>query len=500
MKLVDRQVPASRILKLNQHQVNSEGDFVVYWMVASRRAEWNFSLQHAANFAAELDKPLVILEALRTGYRWASDRIHAFLIQGMQANQRAFSRQPVLYYPYLEQRTDEGKGLLESLARQACAIVTDDFPCFFVPQLTAAAARKINVPLLAVDSNGLLPIRGTDRLFRRAHDFRRYLQKSLLAGLPDSPLARPLQGLALPILEHLPAEFTRAWPPAALDTLDINPFLATLPVNHDVSVAPTPGGAEAAQKRLADFCSRQLSQYSELRNQPEQEITSGLSPYLHFGHLAVHEVFDAIVRQAGWSPALLPEKASGSSSGWWQMDEPLESFLDELLTWREVGFNFCALRDDYDQYSSLPDWALKTLDDHRHDPREYVYDLEEFDKSLTHDPLWNAAQTQLVREGRIHNYLRMLWGKKILHWSASPEKALDIMIELNNRYALDGRDPNSYSGIFWVLGRYDRAWGPERQIFGKVRYMTSENTARKVKVKQYIRKYSSETQGDLFDS
>jgi deoxyribodipyrimidine photo-lyase len=159
------------------------------------------------------------------------------------------------------------------------------------------------------------------------------------------------------------------------------------------------------------------------------------------------------------------------------MRPEVEALLDQVLTWRELGFNLCAQRDDFDQYESLPDWALQTLDAHRSDPREHVYSSAQFENANTHDPLWNAAQNQLRRDGKIHNYLRMLWGKKILEWSFSPREALDTMIELNNKYALDGRDPNSYSGIFWVLGRYDRAWGPERPVFGKVRYMSSKNTA-----------------------
>ena len=163
-------------------------------------------------------------------------------------------------------------------------------------------------------------------------------------------------------------------------------------------------------------------------------------------------------------------------------------FLDQLITWRELGYNMCALRDDYDRYESLPFWAEKTLQDHTKDRRLYKYTIDQFEAGKTHDPLWNAAQMQLVREGRLHNYLRMLWGKKILEWSGSPPEALRIMIELNNKYGLDGRDPNSYSGIFWVLGRYDRPWGPERAIFGKIRYMSSEHTARKIRVKDFIKK------------
>jgi deoxyribodipyrimidine photo-lyase len=163
-----------------------------------------------------------------------------------------------------------------------------------------------------------------------------------------------------------------------------------------------------------------------------------------------------------------------------------ESFLDQLVTWRELGYNLCSHRDDYDHYASLPDWAKHTLAVHASDERPYLYSLEQFEQAATHDPLWNAAQRELVREGGLQGYLRMLWGKKILHWSRTAELALHVMIELNNKYALDGRNPNSYSGIFWILGRYDRAWGPERPVFGKVRYMTSESARRKLELRRYL--------------
>jgi deoxyribodipyrimidine photo-lyase len=162
------------------------------------------------------------------------------------------------------------------------------------------------------------------------------------------------------------------------------------------------------------------------------------------------------------------------------------------VTWRELGYNMCRQREDYDRYESLPEWATRTLQDHTKDVRQHVYSLAQFEGATTHDELWNAAQRQLRRDGTIHNYLRMLWGKKILHWSDSPRDALDIMIELNNKYALDGRNPNSYSGIFWVLGRYDRPWGPERRVFGKVRYMSSRNTTRKLKTATYLERYGKD--------
>jgi deoxyribodipyrimidine photo-lyase len=193
------------------------------------------------------------------------------------------------------------------------------------------------------------------------------------------------------------------------------------------------------------------------------------------------------MKAAGWSEDHLAPKATGSNTGWWGVPPSVEAYLDQLLTWRELGYNSCALTDNYDRYESLPNWAQKTLADHANDKRPHLYTLEQFETARTHDTLWNAAQRQLVREGRIQNYLRMLWGKKILEWTASPREALEILIQLNNKYALDGRNPNSYSGLFWVLGRYDRAWGPERPIFGKIRYMSSDNTARKIDVRQYVK-------------
>jgi len=166
-----------------------------------------------------------------------------------------------------------------------------------------------------------------------------------------------------------------------------------------------------------------------------------------------------------------------------------------LITWRELGYVTCHHQADYDRYQSLPGWARDTLAARAVDRRAHVYSLDQFERALTHDRVWNAAQAQLVREGRLHNYLRMLWGKKILEWTANPQDALAVMVELNNKYALDGRDPNSYSGIFWVLGRYDRPWAPQRPIFGSIRYMSSENTLRKLRMKEYLRRYAPDAPG-----
>ena len=287
----------------------------------------------------------------------------------------------------------------------------------------------------------------------------------------------------------LPAEVTRRWP-HAIHWLDGGGTISQLPIDHTVGVAPTQGGAGAAARRLRSFLDHDLALYGTGRNEPDNDVSSRLSPYLHFGHIGAHEVFDEVMRREGWL-GQVSARTAGQREGWWQVSPHAESFLDEFITWRELGYNFTSRRDDYDRYESLPAWAQASLDEHSTDPRPYVYSLDQLTRAETHDPLWNAAQRQLTRDGRIHNYLRMLWGKKILQWSASPREALAHMIELNNRYALDGRNPNSYSGIFWVLGRYDRPWGPTRPIFGVIRYMTSENTARKVSVTRYLARYGA---------
>jgi deoxyribodipyrimidine photo-lyase len=295
----------------------------------------------------------------------------------------------------------------------------------------------------------------------------------------------------LPRMKQLPAKVLRRWPAANVRLLSgSTASLAELPIDHAVGGALAPGGSQAAQKSWRVFLKRRLARYAEDRNEPELEGTSGLSPYLHFGHISAHQIFSELARAEKWSAAKLALRATGSRTGWWRVSEAAESFLDQFITWRELGFNFCVQRRDYGRYESLPDWARASLEKHSGDTRKWRYTIQELAAAQAHDPLWNAAQTQLTREGRLHNYLRMLWGKKILEWSKSPRAALRIMIELNNKYALDGRDPNSYSGIFWCLGRYDRPWGPEREIFGTVRYMSSENTARKHRVKDYLKKYA----------
>ncbi len=489
-------VPLVRIRALNAAPVNASGDYVLYWMIAFRRARWNFSLDRAVEWCRELRQPLLIFEPLRCDYPWASERLHRFVLEGMAASARQFAGAGAFYFPYVEPSIGAAKGLLAALARRACVVVTDDFPCFFLPRMIEVAGQKCCVRLEAVDSNGLLPMRAAPRAFPSAFAFRRFLQKELPGHLRQMPARDALARTKLPRLKSLPREIVRRWPAASARLLNASrDALATLSIDHSLAPALARGGSIAAQRTWRGFLKRRLARYHEDRNEPELEGSSGLSPYLHFGHISAHQIFSELASAEKWTEAKLALRATGSRSGWWRMSEAAEAFLDQLVTWRELGFNFSAHRGHADRYESLPDWARASLEKHSGDERKWRYTLEEFAAARTHDRLWNAAQMQLVREGRLHNYLRMLWGKKILEWSKRPREALRVMIELNNKFALDGRDPNSYSGIFWCLGRYDRPWGPEREIFGTVRYMSSENTARKHRVREYVEKYAPSANG-----
>jgi deoxyribodipyrimidine photo-lyase len=459
-------------------------------MTAARRTGWSFALDRAAEWCRELGRPLVVLEALRAGHPWASDRIHAFVLPGMAENARALADAGVAAHAYVEPEPGAGRGLLEALADGACAVVTDDFPAFFLPRMAAAAAARLPVRVEAVDGNGLLPVRAATTTFPTAHAFRRFLQRELPGHLAETPDPAPLDRAGL-AGGAVPDDVLRRWPPAAPELLRADrAALARLPIDHEVPPAEGPGGGGASGRAvLRAFVADRLPRYLE-RSHPDADAASGLSPWLHFGQVSAHEVFRAVARREGWSPRRLGSERRGGKEGFWGMSPEAEAFLDELVTWRELGFNMLARRPEAaTDFGSLPPWAIRTLEAHAGDPRDPVYDLRTLEEARTHDEVWNAAQRQLRREGRIHNYLRMLWGKKVLEWSAGPREALAAMIALNDRWALDGRDPNSASGIFWCLGRYDRPWGPERPVYGTIRYMSSDATRRKLRMKGWLARF-----------
>jgi deoxyribodipyrimidine photo-lyase len=484
-------VPEIRVRAVNDAPVRGDGEYVLYWMISARRTGWNFGVQRAVDHCRALGRPLVVLEGIRAGYPWASDRLHRFAIDGMSDNAARFARAGVRHHAYVEPEDGAGKGLLETLAARACIVVTDEFPEFFLPPMVEAAGRKLPVRLEAVDSNGLLPLRAADRAFSTAYHFRRFLHRELpehLAAFPDpDPLARYDAGATA----SLPSEIAERWSAASAALLRGGAgTLDRLPIDHSVPPVDFRGGPVHAAKVLKSFLRDRLARYADQRNEPQAEAASGLSPYLHWGFVSVHQVFQALAGHEGWTPGRLALKPTGAREGWWGMGRCAEAFLDELVTWREVCYNTACFVDGHDRYDSLPEWARRSLEKHADDHRDPLA-LERLEEGRTYDALWNATQGQLRREGRIHNYLRMIWGKRFLEWTRSPREAAEWMLHLNNKWALDGRNPNSVGGIMWCLGRYDRPWG-ERAIFGVVRYMSSANTARKVRVKEYVARYAPE--------
>jgi len=489
--------PALRVRAANDKPINASAEWVIYWMIAARRSSSNFALDRAIAWSTELRLPLVVLEALRVDYPYASDRLHRFVIDGMADNVKAFSGTAALYYPYVEPEKGAGKGLLACLAKRAAVVVTDDYPCFFLPKAVAAAAEQVNIRLEAVDGNGLIPLAAVPQAYPAAVHHRRFMQRVLRAHLADTPQVQPFRDGLPQRGGSVPADILARWPMADGKLLDGGgAALARLPIDHAVGAVSARGGAQAGTSALSTFVSRRLEKYHESHNHPDDHGTSRLSPYLHFGHISAHEVFTAVMRKERWSLRKLGAKSSGAREGWWGVGPGAEAFLDQLVVWRELGFNMSAKRPlEFDRFDGLPGWAQDTLEAHADDPRPFLYDRRAFEQAETHDALWNAAQREMLRDGWMHNYMRMLWGKKILEWSASPREALDTMIALMNRWALDGRDPNSYAGYMWVLGRYDRPW-PERPIYGTVRSMSSESAARKLRLSQYRRASES---GNLFE-
>ena len=494
-------IPDSRLRKFNSDA--PAGACVVYWMISARRTKWNHGLQHAIEMAEMRNMPLVVIEPLAINHKWANDRMHTFMIQGMVDNKNSFEYSPITYIPYVESKLGEARGLLENWMDFADLIVMDDFPVYHPRKVLEKAISLNKCEVHCVDSNGFISLRGSGRHFTTAYSLRRHLQKTITTHLLESPHPSPLTlGEDLPTIDYslvsqifaisetpiTPYEYL--WRISESNEIGIS-ALSVLDIDHSVPpVLGVRGGSRFAKTLWNDFFENKISNYSTDRNQPEQKGSSGLSPYLHFGHISPHNIVNDIFTKHNWDISSINEPNNGRRSGWWGLPADIEAFLDQIITWRDIGFIHCANVDNYDKFDSIPQWAQNSLAIHEIDIRPYIYSYEQFENAETHDELWNAAQRQLRTDGIIHNYLRMLWGKKILEWSPTPQLAMQYMIDLNDKWALDGRDPNSYTGIGWVLGKFDRGW-TERPVFGKIRCMTTASTKRKFKTNGYMETYSS---------
>ncbi len=478
-------VNQARVRRLNDAPIDRTADYVLYWMQSARRLRSNHALDYALRCSRELGKPLVVYEGLRLDYPWASARISSFVIEGMAANATRAHTLGINYWPFVETSEASAWGLLRKVAARACLVVTDDFPCFILPEQTAKLAREPRA-FFAIDNNGVIPLAllGTAP-FAAAH-LRRRMHNLFESAWAERSRVKP---------RFDEVSNARVEPPFALtDLTNVSALVGALPIDQSVLRLPNkPGGARAGAKQLELFLRNGLSIYADHRGEPappEELHGSGLSPYLHFGHLAIEDVLGAVlgkVEKAGGRTT--PDRSNVAKRQGFYTDDPnANAFLDEALTWRDVGFvwHWTRRADTANLKRALPPWAYKTLEKHASDRRLYTYSMDAWESAATHDEIWNAAQRELLATGVIHNYMRMLWGKKVLEWSPTPETAYQTLVHLNNKYAVDGRNPNSYTGILWCFGLFDRPWAPERPVFGQVRYMSSENTAKKFKLRGYL--------------
>jgi deoxyribodipyrimidine photo-lyase len=424
-------------------------------MSRDQRTRDNWALIRAQEMALERGVPLVVLFCLASSFLGAGRRQYAFMIKGLQEVALSLERRGIP----LVLLTGAPEGVLPPwLKRQGVqALVTDFDPLRIKRAWQEGVCRQVGIPVHEVDAHNIVPCRAlSQKQEYGAYTIRPKIHRMLSECLEEYPSLPDRPGAWRRELPEIP------WAKLIAQTGD--------PAVPEVSwVRP---GEQAAQAALDRFIAGGLARYGAERNDPTREGQSGLSPYLHFGQLSAQRVALAVMK----ADAALEAK---------------EAFLEELIVRRELADNYCLYNGAYDRFAGFPEWARKTLDQHRGDRREFLYPREALESAETHDELWNAAQQEMVRQGRMHGYLRMYWAKKILEWTESPEVAQETAIALNDRYELDGRDPNGYAGIAWSIGGvHDRAWN-ERGVFGKIRYMSYSGCKTKFNIRRYVARIAS---------
>lgn len=447
-----------RVRALNDAPVNPRAKYVLYSSQVNRRVDSNHALLYAVNRANELGLLVLYYESMSCSDEHASDRLHTFLLEGVPEQARRLERRGIGYCFHLRRRRSDPGDTLDRLARDAACVVSDDYPASVNTGTNASAPPIITVRHEAVDSSCIVPMRLLEKREYAAYTIRPKIRRLLPKFLQPCPEIQIAQRWRQPTPQwHTPVA------EAAIPEL-----LAGCEIDH--SVAPSlgfTGGRRAAEKLLAHFLDQNLRRYARERNEPAAHATSNLSPYLHFGQISALEVALAVRRHAEQNQLIADE------------------YLEELIVRRELAFNYACHVACPACLANLPDWAKATLRTHARDPRKPANSHEQFAAARTHDKLWNACQREMLLRGKIHGYYRMYWGKKIIEWSPTCQDALETMVRIHDRYALDGRDPNTYTGILWCFGLHDRPWA-ERPVFGSIRYMSCDGMKRKTGVDAYI--------------
>jgi deoxyribodipyrimidine photo-lyase len=439
-----------RIQFLNEATVQHR-TYVLYWMQASQRTEYNHALEYALMRANELRQPLIVFFGITDRFPDANERHYYFMLEGLREVQSSLKDRGIrmVIRPISPER-----GTLE-LSKKASLVVVDRGYLRVQREWRRYVAGHIDCPLIQVESDVVVPVEeASPKEEYSAATFRPKIKGKLYDYL-------------VPLRKRTPKIPSVDMNLESRDISDVEKAIAHLNIDRSVTrVHSFRGGTSEAKRRLKRFIDRKLDRYHDLRNDPSLDYLSHMSPYLHFGQI---------------SPLYIALQIA-------KMDSPgRDAYLEELIVRRELSMNYVFYNPDYDSLNGLPQWARTSLREHELDSREYVYALDELESAQTHDPYWNAAQLEMVHTGKMHGYMRMYWGKKIIEWSGTIEEAFASALYLNNKYEIDGRDPNGFTGIAWCFGKHDRPW-KERNIFGKIRYMNAGGLRRKFNIDGYVEK------------
>jgi deoxyribodipyrimidine photo-lyase len=441
-----------RIKALNRKEVK-KGAYVLYWMQASQRAEYNHALEYAIIKANELRQPIIVFFGITDNFPEANERHYTFMLEGLKEVKQSLEKRGIQMV-ILHQSPEMGA---VRLAKKASLVIVDRGYLRIQRKWRNDVANQINCSLIQVESDIVVPVEEVSN------------KEEYAAATIRPKIHRKLSHFLVPLKQGDPVIDSLSLDVESFPIENIDKALSKLHIDRSVKrVNSFQGGTKEALKHLELFLEGKLNRFPELRNDPTIDYLSHMSPYLHFGQIS--PLFIAL------------EVKQTKSSG-------VEAFLEELIMRRELSMNFAFYNKKYDSYEAVPEWARKSLRSHQKDKRQYLYHLEELEQAKTHDPYWNAAQREMVIKGKMNGYMRMYWGKKILEWSKKPEEAFRVALYLNNKYELDGRDPNGFTGVAWCFGKHDRPWG-ERPIFGNVRYMNDKGLKRKFDADKYVKMVS----------
>ena len=444
--------------------------YILYWAQMNRRVASNHALAYAIELGNRLSLPVLYYEGLTCSYPHANDRLHTFILENVPDTAADLKPLGVGYVFYLRRRKADANDVLYQLAKDAAAVVTDDYPTFVAHTHNAHVPQHLDIPYFVVDSSCVVPMNRLEKREYAAYTIRPRINRMLAEYLTAFEMPTPAKRYKLDAS------------PYHTNVTNIPQLVAGCEIDHSVKPSTTfRGGAKRARQLLTHFVEHNLSRYANNRNEPSAHATSDMSPYLHFGNISALDL-------------ALTAKTYAAAHGL-----IADEFLEELIVRRELAFNFAKYTEDAESLQkNLPNWAIATLAKHDADPREFTYSQAEWERAETHDALWNATQKELLLRGKIHGYYRMYWGKKLIEWSASHQDALNTMIFLHDKYAIDGRDPNTYTNILWCFGLHDRPW-TERPIFGMIRFMSGDGMKRKTNTAAYIKEieYLERTGHDL---